>query len=747
MLDYPPLENAQAQDPAIPAAPPISPPPGAMRVSLSDIKEALELAKAAYMTAKRENDLENCSELHYSKILELKAQFIQARQAQLQEKKRQNAPSQKLVEFIPGPVNAEAAHPKAHLENWKSYAPPSVVATPLFSFKDLATLSDLSQNDAEAEKKTRLDNFKAAQEAMELSTAEAALSFVHKAADSKSEEAGPLLEFATQYSQRYLDLLKAYTEMEFHKKLPLIPLKAGQMKAHGFVTTQIISMKEDCLALAVGKADELSIMDELKKFHGIDKKEDKEAANYAKKVAKYNKSLEILMTPKKRKEYLEQAKDPGNNTDPTLVSLLERVENFKEKALMDKAFFLMQEFGHMDPEQILDQLSFVGNMDLSNTQASPQERLLMEIRHRISGDGSFQTSPGALGSNPLAYLNVLKAGEPGNLEAEFRAKMYFTYMLNHFSNAVVTDPEAISYINTWLQAHGKNWALDKAFIHSLQSKGPDYLPPIFRYGANAGLNSKGLRTYKTPEEMEEYSKTHPNITLGEAMNGQAPVDALFNSPLSKREVFNLTGDLEYNEAKHKDKPLKFSTGASCFNLEVDSSEAQVSGARDYIDVVKEYNIPVTAGISGTFDQSTTMAGLVGIGVSSDQDERMKALEVIRLAYLAFMLPNRDHTVHEIMQSARTFNLPYRAGPGSHHYIFPQDQNTFEKKLSAAQDRRKVKLPHEYLSRTFAPLAALKKSTAPKLLENLAADNVAQEDLLGEISDIRPQGARKPLLSC
>ncbi len=58
-----------------------------------------------------------------------------------------------------------------------------------------------------------------------------------------------------------------------------------------------------------------------------------------------------------------------------------------------------------------------------------------------------------------------------------------------------------------------------------------------------------------------------------------------------------------------------------------------------------------------------MAGLVGLGVATDDVQRKLELETIKLAYLAFMLPGRDHSAHEILQSSTTYGLDYVAGPG------------------------------------------------------------------------------------
>lgn len=517
-----------------------------------------------------------------------------------------------------------------------------------------------------------------------------------------TKNAGPLLYFASAYSQRYLDLYEAYVEWEMQKipPIPMLPVQAGQMKLHGFTSEEIIKMQDACVEyneivnnleriLLQSKQSNPLLYDKLVAvMSGVDKSEISldDFINKSDKRDKYLSSIGLTL-------------DTSLSSD--LVQLFADYQNIPEKGLLDRAHFLMHDFGHMEYKAIATQLYFVAIMQ-PFPDAKKDERILMEIRHRVAGDMSIaQNSPGTLGGNPQAYLNLLKNGEPDNPEAEFRNKMYFVYMNNHFSNAVIKDDERIAFINQWLSVHNKDWKLDKDFIKAMQDRGPRYIPPIFRYGANAAINRE-LREARSHHEMEEFYKDNPNISVREAMEGISDLNAYYRLPLSERELLNQIGEWHWNK-QDKNRPwqsLNFGTGAAVFKLHETPTSTMGKAAKEYLQAVTELGLPVFAGISGTLDQSTAMAGLVGLGVDNDPARREQELQTIKLAYLAFMLPGRDHSVHEIMQSSMSYGLDYVAGPGYEAYIYPPDGAYFQAELANAQQTRGSHLPAHYLSESY-----------------------------------------------
>lgn len=605
--------------------------------------------------------------------------------------------------------------PMSHYSDWRSDASPAMEAESI-TFRN----------------STNRDKYRHAMAMMEHSVEDLALEYVTRSipddpfADKLRRDgsmelpnaSGPLLHFASTFAQRYMDLLEAYIALEIEKGIPMIPVTAGQMKQHGFTSEDIIAMQPGCQVYSE-IVDKLGIIldnDPAKLATVVKYMVDDHGAESA--YEGFCEKYSIAITEEQLAQILEacsayQAIDPD------------------QAALIGKAHFLMENFGRMTIAEIIDQLTAVAGMVVSNTR-DPQERVLMEIRHRVAGDSSFeQTSPGSLGGNPLAYLNLLKSGEPGNPLAEFRGKMYFVYMLNHFANAVMASD--LDRVNSWLVNHSKGWQIDPDFVAAMQHRGKDFLPPIFRYGANADLNGQ-LRVFKTKAQKTEFYEHNHNITVRQALNGTVASTDYFRVPLSCRELLNQTGDFDLRRTD-LDRPLNFVTGAGVFQLNLDEDSIDDPYAKQYVKQVKALDLPVWAGISGTLDQSTTMAGLVGLGTDLDKDARELELHLIKLAYLAFMLPGRDHSVHEILQSSKTFGLPYVAGPGYWRYIFPYDQGYVQTRLEALQGLRNAALPDfvvESLSGLSYQGAVLRETLVDKDYET-AAEYIIQ--VIQQIDDI------------
>lgn len=401
-----------------------------------------------------------------------------------------------------------------------------------------------------------------------------------------------------------------------------------------------------------------------------------------------------------------------NRHNQHLLTIITQYETLPHRDILDAKFQSMAEFGFSNPAGILAEIKHVSNGHFSHL-AGFEERLQMEVRHRIAGDGSeFCGDPGNIGSNPLAYLNMLKNGEGTNLEAEFRERMYVVYRLNNFANSVIRNYYTISHINRHLQVQQAGWQLDPYFIQFLKNRDAalrGHIPPIFRYAQNADLNSH-FRHYRTPAAQ----KTGPNPaeppTLSQLLTRTAPLDSPHRIQISNREIFAQTGEppVSFNPAKH-DGPVQLWTGDAGFELD-DCDTVTDSRAQAYLEMVKNTHSPQLAGISGTTDQTIRMSNLVGIGSHNSPEDQQILLD-IRLAMLAFMLPHRDHSVIEIMQSAKSFGLPFQAGPGYHHYIYPSDP-AFSDHLKAAMALRNRFLPDYYLSSAHAQNCLTALDAAP-----------------------------------
>ncbi len=533
-----------------------------------------------------------------------------------------------------------------------------------------------------------LESYHKANRLMEKSVGYAALQYTHENGNTQNPAEGPILQFARKFSQRYLDLYKAYIQIEMDNGIPMLPVSCSFLKQRGFTSEDILRMGESSVIHEKITSDLFQHL----------------VSNHAEKADDLFEEIMFRLTCKKSRLEWEKTE-----TNFFLKNIIIQYNSMPEAELLDKVHLMLHTYGRKKFSEISSGLYFIAMMHEKKhfkKSASHRERLLMEIRHRIASEKRCN-DPGSLGSNPLAYLNMLEKGEDGNLEAEFRERLYFIFMSNQFANACIKDEDTIKKINSWLIANNKGWQIDSEFVHALYAQGALHMDPIFRYAANASLNSAGIRLAISEDEIKKNHETalKKNPTIASMMESALPSGNLFNFILSSRELLHQTGEMKWdntNPNRHINI-VNFATGASNFKLAHDTNEIKNSAASDYIEVVKKLKLPVLAGISGTLDQAVTMAGLVGIGVSDDSIIRREELEMIRFAYLAFMVPVNDHSVHEIMQSATSFGLAYSAGPGYQQFIFPKGGALFIDHLEKIQNAQGMQLPDFYLSKEYVQI--------------------------------------------
>lgn len=181
------------------------------------------------------------------------------------------------------------------------------------------------------------------------------------------------------------------------------------------------------------------------------------------------------------------------------------------------------------------------------------------------------------------------------------------------------------------------------------------------------------------------------------MSGRCSPDSSFRHRLSPRELMNQVGDFR-DLAVSPDKPIQMWSGGSIFRIrEIEEIEDSPQGraAKQYIRMCEALGLPMLASISGTFDQMAAMAGFVQAALTFEE------LETLKVAMIAFMVPARDHTVDEILQSSKSYNLEYEPGPGFEKFIYPSMGNAFLKRLDAETERRNETRPAYYLSAEYA----------------------------------------------
>jgi hypothetical protein len=593
-------------------------------------------------------------------------------------------------------------------KNWRQEGVPEITqGDPLvvdLEYVKKETMDELKIQEVE---NTCLQEYGRANEALNKTIGDVAINYVYKNGDPKTKEKGPLLEFSNAVSSRWLDIFRSLVKYEMSKGLPMISNAAGQMKNYGFSTKEIIDMKKDCQN-AIEIVD--NIKNELLKIKEYQEERKNNPQLNSVGIEAYNKMLGILFVNDNRENFKKELLQ-GNLSENVINKLLQvAIESYEKnvnKNQIDRAFFKISSFNGLEFDKIIMQLSEVANLKL-NKEAKEDERLLMELRHRVGGEGSVQQrAPGSLGQNPLAYLNLIRKGEQTNFPAEFRGQMYFVYKSFYLGNTVMLDPEFIKYTNQMLKNEKKGWEIDLNLVDAL-NKRAGMPPPVFRYGPQANLN-KYLRKMYSAEEKGKYFEKHPNPTLEEAMSGKAHPDANFRFFLTERELLSQFGDMKLKDIDAK-QVLSFIPGASLFQLaslkdlsedkvsEKDRQDPKYKLAREYIQIVEKLKLPVAAGVSGTMDAGITSAGLVGLGIGNDKKEEQ---ELTRLAYIAFMVPTSDHSTHEILQSSKTFGLEYTPGADFINQIYPKAAQQFVEQITQRQHEKNEKMPTEYLSKEHA----------------------------------------------
>lgn len=538
---------------------------------------------------------------------------------------------------------------------------------PSFEFSPLPVdLSRVPNEQRQIVRERCLEQYKRSSESFDQSIADAALSYVRKEGDPASNQAGPLLEMARKFSGRVYDLYKIYCAYEIEQDIPMIPVDAGQLKNHGFISAEIVQMQESCARF-------MRIWEALAAATPEENRED---------------LFRILASPERRQKLVESREE-----SPLLIKAIREYEALNEKGLIDRACFMMFQFGHLNVKEVELQLWAIARMR-PYFGASLENRIQMEIRHRVAGEGrAVYVSPGFHGSDPLVYQNLIRRGNPEHPEAEFRGLMYFVYMNNHFINACMRENQFIQFANGKLESAGADWRIDPEYILAMESREPKFLPPIFRYGQNAALNSWIREYHSNPVFYER----NPSPLLTEVMDGRCSPDSNFRHRLSMRELMSQIGDFR-SEKISSHARVKMDSGGAKFRIrgieEIDNSP-KGNAAKQYVAMCQELRLPSLASISGTFDQMAAMAGFVGTAVSPEE------LETLKVGMIAFMVPARDHSVHEILQSSKSYDLPYEPGPGFERFVYPSEGERFLNRIQAEVNRRNEQFPIFYLSAEHA----------------------------------------------
>lgn len=269
---------------------------------------------------------------------------------------------------------------------------------------------------------------------------------------------------------------------------------------------------------------------------------------------------------------------------------------------------------------------------------------------------------GFAGLSPLA----IEHAATGNL----RERMYITYKTDcNFSEQLFQHDNIVELINAKLKEKGYDWQINTEVIKELKTRTRERFGNLFLPGAYA-QSREGSRLTHGEAYRRAFAKNSPTVHEMESSR----------IPLSERELLSQSGDL----SRDADTRVQWLPGQAWSY--VDKRHSSVRAAEETGDVM-------STGISGTTDRVLTLGYLMGVFDGADKEKSMRDALV---ACVGWMSNEKDHTVHEILTSAKTFGLEYTAGPESYRQIKPGDDEFLEK-LREAQGARGFDMPDAYLS--------------------------------------------------
>lgn len=622
-------------------------------------------------------------------------------------------------------------------KHWKSFSEDGL--KPDFDFRkpevDFSGIN-ISPEEKKCIEEKAIAKFKEAMKIMDHSIADASLDMV---GDKKVNS--ELLETLNKFTTRYLDTYKAYLEVLREEKQPFLPAEIGIAKSFGFSHKEIIAMIEpaqwyqkecDHFRKDIEKVGSSNLVAD-GFIHYLSQN------NYrfsSLKELKEDSLATIDGTKCSQKDLSEQIRDP--KIAEAVKDFCSSINNNKDEGSKIKS--LGKKFGRFGGgidaiERLKDKLA---TFDSSQTidQQDFDVALLEELKGRV---GEGEKEPGYI--SPELLLDVIE-GRRDNEDpvSRMRHKLYFIYKSKGIANEIASSPEFVDKVNTKLAKKG--WHLDKAICNYLHEQSPD--SPIFKLGTYAAENSMGaIRQHAKPQEVQERFAASKKQTFGEAERIANKVSNLTKEELTTPYRYKMSPEEEITylasavgkgqasllskkidkvafdkllETSKSNTPQPWIPGKYFFNLN-DSSTTD----SPYLKAVETLGLPQQAGISGSTDQTLTMAGMVGM--TSEEEIRR-----LRMMYLGWMTSNDDHSVDEILTSTKSFGIPYTPSPDYYKQIYPED-SSFEVKVAAEQQRRGYELPDFYLSNDYVKqsLASLRKEKE-EAQEKVVMDKLVNHNL-------------------
>lgn len=537
-----------------------------------------------------------------------------------------------------------------------------------------------------------------------------------------------VLETVQTFSKRLVDLYEAYTLVQADNHTPILPSSLGVMKASGFTHQEILNLVPTCQEYN----NYIKDFEEKLKIIGINEQQAYLITVYL-SSCQYSKEKSISQIEESQNAKIKQIFFEHPEAETISQDFLNRLANNPQFLKKIQSFDQRVKFAKslMSQAEKEDLKKELGEFDASNSHDDhvkwlvndPKFRLLEELRCRFEWRDH---EAGSVGS-PLNLLNIIQGKQDASSkDLLYRIKLYFIYGSKGLVNEVATSPEMVEKINAKLREKGKNWQLDKNLISVFRERSAN--EPVYSLGVYARQNNVGkkLRNWATHEQVQKKLQEDPNLTFAEGERIALGVNVSSEElqkrfrlqlvPQEEMAFFGTNSDIERQEINRRElggsktsqngshsadtgfyesaleyqkrnKQIHWLPGKHIFNLHSKSVSRS-----SYSNAIESLGLPQDSGISGSSDQTFTMAGILGI-------QSKEELMALRLAYLPWMSRHEDHTVHEIMTAVKSFGLDYTPSPDFYKQIYPESPVLVDA-IQTAQRRRGYELPDYYLSNEY-----------------------------------------------
>lgn len=283
---------------------------------------------------------------------------------------------------------------------------------------------------------------------------------------------------------------------------------------------------------------------------------------------------------------------------------------------------------------------------------------------------------GGVGMNPLGIRKVFTEGN-------LREKMYIPFKSTYeYTQALFQDPKKLEGINAHLKKLGCDWSVDTSFANLMKEQTVKVRGGFYGYAPM----SRTAREEDVRESRSPADKAAIANRLALPLNSEERV-----TPLSRREMLAAVGEVpQIAQQKGLDsEKVKWQPGYAWIRPKTKTEVSPELKSYTYLCGVESLRAPQVGGISGTTDNILTLARCLSL--SSE-----KELKQGRLALIGWMVPEHNHSVHEIMTAGKAFELDYHPRADDYRDIYPDDPH-FVDKVLAEQQKKGFQMPDTYLS--------------------------------------------------